>query len=94
MLKKTNERAQEEEQKEEVKGEETKAPAKKKRTTGAELRLRRELADIDLPDHATLEQTDDPMKMKITIDLSKEDQSMWFGGVYNFDVDIPKTYPI
>ena len=34
------------------------------------------------------------MKLKITIDLTKEDGSMWFGGIYHFDCDIPKTYPI
>ena len=56
MLKKTNARAEEEEEKkEEVKDGETKPAPKKRRTTGAELRLRKELADIDLPPHATME---------------------------------------
>ena len=94
-LRKKNERAKEEEEetKEETK-EEVKTTGKRKRTSMAELRLRKELTDIDLPEHAALEPTDEWNKLKITIDLATIDTSYWFGGKYEFMCNIHPDYPI
>ncbi len=88
MLRKKNQRKAEEETKE---GGTTSSANK---TTAAELRLRKEFAEIDLPAHAKV--TPDPdgdiTKFGVTIDLSKED-CLWKGGKYEFRVDIPYNYP-
>ena len=88
MLRKKNQRKAEEESK----GGATTSSANK--TTAAEIRLRKEFAEIDLPTHAKV--TPDPdgdiTKFGVTIDLSKED-CLWKGGKYEFRVDIPFNYP-
>lgn len=87
MLRKKNKRADEEE----TKGE---GGATVKKTSPAEIRLRKEFAEIDLPPHAKV--TPDPdgdiTKFGVTIDLSKED-CFWKGGKYEFRVTIPFSYP-
>ena len=76
MLRKKNKRAEEE-----TKEGGTTSTANK--TTAAEIRLRKEFAEIDLPAHAKV--TPDPdgdiTKFGVTIDLSKED-CLWKGGTY------------
>ena len=70
LKKKKNARAEEEEEKKEE-GDDNKP---KKRVTGAILRFRKEMAEMDLPPHATIDPVDgDETKLVITIDLSKED---------------------
>ena len=87
-LRKQNERAAEA-------GEDGAAPVKKrKRTSMAEARLRKEMAELDLPQHATLETTDEWHTMKITIDLSASENSHWFGGKYEFKCVVNEEYPI
>merc|ERR1712014_290708 len=91
LKKKKNARANEEEEKKEE-GDEAKP---KQRVTGAILRFRKEMAEMDLPPHASIEPVEgDETKLVITIDLSKEDQSMWYGGKYVFNLEITPKYPI
>ena len=60
----------------------------------AEARLRKEMAELDLPQHATLETTDEWHTMNITIDLSTSENSHWFGGKYDFKCVVNEEYPI
>ena len=89
MLRKKNKRADEEEEK---KGEA--GATGNKKTSPAEIRLRREFAEIDLPPHAKVipDPEGDITKFGVTIDLTKED-CMWKGGKYEFRVSIPYAYP-
>ena len=91
MLKKNKKRQQEEEQKAEENGE-VLAPKVKK--SPAELRLKKEFAEIDLPAHATISFPNDKdlMKFNVVIDLQRED-CLWKGGKYQFTVTIPFNYP-
>ena len=64
-----------------------------RRTGPAELRLRREFSEIDIPSHCTCEPDEkDPYTIHITIDLKNED-SLWKGGKYSFTLTVPPTYP-
>ena len=53
-----------------------------------------EIPEIDLPDHAKVHFPDlkNILEFKVQIDLTKED-CLWKGGIYDFTVTIPKTYP-
>ena len=67
-----------------------------KKAAPAEIRLRKEFAEIDLPPHATLipDPDGDITKFNVIINLQKEDAScMWKGGKYDFSVTIPRNYP-
>ena len=70
------------------------AHAMKKVVCPAELRLRTEFAEIDLPAHASLNFPDETTQMKfdVKINLTKED-CMWKGGVYHFTLTSPYNYP-
>ena len=90
MLKLVTSKAADREQEEEKK----EGGEKKVKTTPAEIRWRKEIGDLDLPDHASVEFPDDSdiCNFIVTVDLTKED-CVWKGGKYNFSINIPKTYP-
>ena len=74
--------------------EENKGEEVKKKTSPAEIRWRKEIPDLDLPDHASVDFPDeaDIMNFNVTVDLKKEEW-LWKGGKYLFSINIPKTYP-
>ena len=84
--KKKGKRDEEEEKKE---GKE-----KKIKTSPSEIRWRKEIGELDLPDHAEVDFPDenDISNFNVTVDLSKED-CIWEGGIYKFSINIPKQYP-
>ena len=92
MLKKKNKYVAEEEKKDEVSGE---GSSSKKRDSAAELRLKKEFGEIDLPPHATLSfpNEKDLMNFKVVIDLSKENECLWYKGKFTFMVKIESGYP-
>ena len=91
LKKKANLRAAEEEEKKET-GEEAKTT---RRTTGAELRFRKDLSSLDVSEGITVESGDDEAtQLKIKVDLSKYEDSMWYGGTYDFLFEIKQKYPI
>ena len=93
-LKKNNARAAEEEKKrqeDEAKGIKTEKVVKK---TAGELRLQREITELDVPAHAKVvfDQSGSIMEFKVIIDLTGE-ESIWRGGKYAFGVEILPNYP-
>jgi len=66
---------------------------KKKRIPG-ELRLQKELGELDLPKHARVEFPDPKniMRFEVYVDLTKE-ECLWKGGKYKFTVTVPPNYP-
>ena len=88
MLRKNKgKRAEEEEEK----GGDNKQVAK---TSPAEIRLRKEFAEIDLPNHCKVhpDPGGDITKFGVSVDLTKED-CLWKGGKYEFRITIPYAYP-
>lgn len=66
---------------------------KKVKTSPAEIRWRKEIPELDLPDHAEINLDEENiMKFSVTVDLKKE-ETLWKGGKYTFSIEIPKTYP-
>ena len=65
-----------------------------KKSSPAEIRLRKEFAEIDLPPHATVipDPDGDITKFRVIINL-KQEECMWKGGSYEFSVQIPRNYP-
>lgn len=65
----------------------------KKKAPG-ELRLKKELGELDLPSHAKVVFPDDNniMNFEVTIDLAKE-ECLWKGATYKFTVAVPPNYP-
>ena len=81
-LNKENKRAKEEEKKTEEQIPGSEAPKKKK--TMGELRLQKELTDLDIPSHATCDFSEPTiMKFYLTVDLTRE-KCLWTGGKYKF----------
>ena len=66
----------------------------KVKVSAAELWVRKEIPEIDLPDHAKVSFPDPKniLEFKVNIDLRKED-CLWKGGIYDFTITIPKAYP-
>ena len=67
---------------------------KKVKKSPAEIRWRKEIGDLDLPDHAVVDFPDenDICNFYVTVDLKNED-CIWNGGKYKFSINIPKLYP-
>ena len=87
LVKKKDDNREEEEKK--AGGEE-----KKVKANPAEIRWRKEIGDLDLPDHAQVDfpNDDDICNFTVTVDLKSED-CLWKGGKYVFSINIPKGYP-
>ena len=79
---------------EEVKGEEGPVTEKKVKKSPGELRLQKELTELDCPSHAKVDFGTDGniMSFHMTVDLTRED-SIWKGGRYKFSIVVPATYP-
>ena len=94
MIKLNKKKAQEKSQQEEEKKGGTEETQVKK-TTGSELRLKKEILEIDIPAHAKLKfpDTNDITTMQLFVDLSKESSSLWKGGTYEFSIEVGKDYP-
>ena len=60
----------------------------------AMIRLKKEFTEIELPGHAKihLDNPDDLMNSKVTIDLTRE-ECRWMGGKYTFRIECPFEYP-
>lgn len=92
MLKKKNKYTAEEEKKEEIPGQ---GSSGVKKASPAELRLKKEFSEIDLPPHATLSfpKEGDLMKFQVVIDLKNESECLWYRGKYTFIVKVEAEYP-
>lgn len=93
IIKKSNARQAEEDKKEEeVKGDPNKKPTKKR--CPGEIRMTKEIAELDLPTHAkvTFPDDNDIMKFEVSVDLTKE-ECLWKGGKYKFTVQVSANYP-
>ncbi len=68
-------------------------PTIKKKSPG-EIRLKKEIAELDLPTHAQVLFPDENtiMKFEVYVDLSRE-ECMWKGARYKFTVTVPPNYP-
>ena len=64
-----------------------------KKVTPGQLRLSKDIAQIDIPKNATIKfpNKDDITKFEVTV--KPEEGSYWYGGTYNFTVSIPDDYP-
>lgn len=71
----------------------TTTAVKVKKSPG-ELRLKKEVGELDLPGHAEINFPDpnNIMKFELFVDLTKED-CLWKGGKYKFTVTVPPNYP-
>ena len=69
-------------------------PVVKVKKSPGELRLKKDLAELDLPNHASVNfpDKDQIMKFEVFVDLTKE-QCYWKGGKYKFTVQVPNNYP-
>lgn len=88
------ERDKEEEKKEEEAAQTTgQVPLKQKKSPG-ELRLKKEIAELDLPSHAQVYFPDNAniMKFEVLVDLTREN-CLWKGAKYKFTVNVPNNYP-
>ena len=91
-LKKVNQRAKEEEAKKEEEDPNQTADKKQKKPPG-ELRLMKEITELDLPAHAKVIFNDDQiMSFSVDINLKNED-CLWKGGKYIFSLEISPSYP-
>lgn len=90
---KTERDKEEEKKEEEVAAQTGQVPLKSKKSPG-ELRLKKEIAELDLPSHAQVHFPDDTniMKFEVLVDLTKE-QCLWKGAKYKFTVTVPPNYP-
>jgi len=85
------------EEEEKKKSEEDKVggeePPKVKKSPG-EIRLKKEINELDLPAHAQVVFPDENniMKFEVYVDLSKE-ECMWKGAKYKFTVTVSRNYP-
>ena len=91
-LKKENKRAKEEEEKKEEEGI-VDQPKTQKKCPG-ELRLQKEIQELDIPGHAKVSfpNPDDIMSFRLVVDLSRE-QCIWQGGKYEFSIEVSPNYP-
>ena len=92
ILKKKNDREEEEKKKAEEDAAAGGQPVGKKKVPG-EIRLKKELLEIDLPSHARINYPDENniMKFEVLVDLTRED-CLWKGAKYKFTVTVPPNY--
>ena len=86
---KNNDRVQEEEKKA-AEGGQAAAP----RRSAGQIRMTKDLQDLDKP--SFIEMRVDPaniMVFGLTMDLSREQDSLWIGGKFDFTVRVPPEYP-
>ena len=91
LLKQKNKRTEEEEKKQPEGSDATFQPLTKKKSPG-EIRLKKEIAELDLPNHVETNFTDNIMKFEICVDL-KNEECLWKGGKYRFTITVSSNYP-
>ena len=91
-LKKDNKRAAEEEKKKEESPNEASQTVAKK--SPGEIRIQKELGELDIPSHAQLKfrSQNDIMNFNLVVDLSREN-CFWQGGKYEFTIEVSPNYP-
>ena len=76
-----------------MKGESTGEPLKARKSPG-ELRLQKEIQELDIPSHASVKfGSDSIMSFKLIVDLTNQDQCIWKGGKYEFSIEVLDNYP-
>ena len=89
---KTERDLEEEKKQEETPNQVNQQPVKQKKSPG-ELRLKKEMTELDLPAHAEVKFPDDNiMKFEVFVDLAKE-ECLWKGAKYKFTVSVSAGYP-
>ena len=90
---KNKRKTEEEEAKKEAEANGEVIESKTKKSPG-ELRLQKELTELDIPQHAQADFGSDGniMSFHLTVSLKNED-CYWKGGVYKFSIDVPASYP-
>ena len=92
-LKKDSKRVKEEEAKKEEEDPNQIGEKKQKKPPG-ELRLMKEIAELDLPAHAKVIFNQDGSIMSFNVDINlKNEDCLWKGGRYNFSIEISPNYP-
>jgi ubiquitin-conjugating enzyme E2 M len=93
LFNRKTERDQEEDKKQEESLVNGTATIVKKKSPG-ELRLKKEVAELDLPVHAEVRFPDDTniMFFEVMVDLTKE-ECLWKGAKYKFTVTVSPNYP-
>ena len=93
IMQRKTERDKEEEKKVEENKEGQAQPVTKKRSPG-ELRLKKEITELDLPAHAHVKFPDpnNIMFFEVDVDLTKE-ECLWKGAQYKFTVTVSPNYP-
>ena len=89
----TTDRDKEEEKKAEENPNEIVVAKGKKKSPG-EIRLKKEITELDLPAHARVNIPDESniMKFEVFVDLTNE-ECLWKGGKYKFTVIVDPNYP-
>ena len=95
MIKLNKKKVLDKQEKEEEKKGGSEETQQVKKTTGSELRLKKEILEIDIPTHAKLKFPDPNAisTMQLFVDLTKESSSIWKGGIYEFSIEVGKDYP-
>ena len=93
IMKQKNQREEEEKKKIEEEEKATGVIVGKKKAPG-EIRLKKEILELDLPTHAKVLFPDETniMKFEVKVDLTRED-CLWKGANYKFTVNVPHNYP-
>ncbi|CAG9321562.1 unnamed protein product [Blepharisma stoltei] len=74
--------------------EEKKEEGGARRRTAGEIRLQKELGELDLPRNVRITFPNDNDIMNFVIDLTVDDNtSLWYGASYNFTFTVPIAYP-
>mmetsp|Transcript_4696 Transcript_4696/g.7071 ORF Transcript_4696/g.7071 Transcript_4696/m.7071 type:complete len:184 (-) Transcript_4696:1189-1740(-) len=65
-----------------------------RRRTAGEIRLQKELTELDLPPNVTIEFPNEHDVLNFSITLKVDDNSsLWYGATYNFSFSVPSGYP-
>ena len=94
MIKRKNKRAEEEVKKKEEEEKEGAPVVVKAKKCAGELRLQKEITELDLPEYASTIFNPDGsiMEFVLVVDLKQVD-CIWKGGKYEFTITVPRDYP-
>jgi ubiquitin-conjugating enzyme E2 M len=94
LFNRKTERDKEEEKKGEDAVENGQVTTTTKKKSPGELRLKKEIAEMDLPAHAEVRFPDETniMSLEVYVDLTKE-ECLWKGAKYKFTVNVSPNYP-
>lgn len=93
LFNRKTERDKEEEKKQEVDANGNPVAVYQKKSPG-EIRLKKEITELDLPSHAQIAFPDEAniMKFEVFVDLTRE-ECLWKGAKYQFTVVVSPNYP-